>query len=422
MQGLKSNTGRFKSWETDLEGASFRNKTLSPYWYAYAIFLAYSKLFFSAAIYGMYTEDAEATYQAKVLFCLDFMHLAYVAIIRPYSLFLQNIAWIIIEFCLMIVHGCALGLTGDVESDYAENLGSGMIAFAALGAVGYSGCFLYSWYKDVKEFNEELGDEFVEPKKGVLGQLQSFKNNTINMLGLAKKQAQSEDTEVQQLQRTNTLSRMASRTTSLKRTPTMTKKAVRKETRKAMRWSVYMTVLLVSIMAGVYAAVYYATGYANSTPSTVGELSSKIVASVRVDGYTKDTFVDNDFLDGLALYLDVNPKAVGIDDVENTPLDEVGRRRTLLSQAEDNDFLSVSTRSLLVASYGSVDVDFYVLSDAEYIQGLIDKINLLGLDTLEGTTAKSTFITSLHDAGFTEAYTVILTRDCLLYTSPSPRD
>ena len=95
---------------------------------------------------------------------------------------------------------------------------------------------------------------------------------------------------------------------------------------------------LVSIMAGVYAAVYYATGYANSTPSTVGELSSKIVASVRVDGYTKDTFVDNDFLDGLALYLDVNPKAVGIDDVENTPLDEARRRRALLSQAEDNDF------------------------------------------------------------------------------------
>ena len=107
----------------------------------------------------------------------------------------------------MIVHGCALGLTGEIESDYAENLGSGMIVFAALGAVGYSGCFLYSWYKDVKEFNEELGDEFVEPKKGVLGQLQSFKNNTINMLGLAKKQAQSEETEVQQLQRTNTLSR-----------------------------------------------------------------------------------------------------------------------------------------------------------------------------------------------------------------------
>ena len=45
---------------------------------------------------------------------------------------------------------------------------------------------------------------------------------------------------------------------------------------------------------GVY-GVYYATGYANSTPSTVGELSSKIVASVRVDGYTKDTFVNDDF-------------------------------------------------------------------------------------------------------------------------------
>ena len=52
-----------------------------------------------------------------------------------------------------------LGLTGEVESDYAENLGYGMIAFAAFGAVGYSVCFLYSWHKDIKDFNEELGDE-----------------------------------------------------------------------------------------------------------------------------------------------------------------------------------------------------------------------------------------------------------------------
>merc|ERR1719478_1921676 len=200
----------------------------------------------------------------------------------------------------------------------------------------------------------------------------------------------------------------------------MTKKAVRKETRKAMRWSVYMTVLLVSIMAGVYAAVYYATGYANSTPSTVGELSSKIVASVRVDGYTKDTFVNDDFLDGLALYLDVNPKAVGIDDIENTPLDVARRRRALLSQTEDNNFLSVSTRSLLIASYGSVDVDFYVLSDAEYIQSLIDKINALGYDTVEGTTAKSSFITSLQQAGFTETYSVILTREAYQLMPPPP--
>ena len=62
MQGLKSNTGRFKSWDVDLEGATFVNRTLSPYWHAYAHLPFHTPgLFFSAAIYGMYTEDAEAT-------------------------------------------------------------------------------------------------------------------------------------------------------------------------------------------------------------------------------------------------------------------------------------------------------------------------------------------------------------------------
>ena len=89
----------------------------------------------------------------------------------------------------------------------------------------------------------------IEPKKGILGQIKSFKDNTVSMLGIGKKHAQSEDTEVQQLKRTNTLSRMASRTTSLNRTPTISKKAVRKQTRKTMRWTVYMTILVVSIMA-----------------------------------------------------------------------------------------------------------------------------------------------------------------------------
>ena len=38
-------------------------------------------------------------------------------------------------------HVMPLGLTGEVESDYCENLGYGMIAFAAFGAVGYSCLF-----------------------------------------------------------------------------------------------------------------------------------------------------------------------------------------------------------------------------------------------------------------------------------------
>ena len=416
LQGLKSNAGRFKAWEVDLEGASFRGKTLSPYWYSYAIFLAYAKLFFSAAIYGMYREDAEASSQAKILFCLDFMHGFYVLLIRPYALFWQNISWIVLEGSLMIVHGCALSLNDDVDNDYAQNLGSGMIAFAGLGAIAYGSLFMFSWYQDVKDFNEELGDEFLEPKKGILGQLKSFKDNTVIILGLARKKG-SEDTEVEQLKRTNTLSRVASRSTSLKRSPTTSKKQVRKETRKAMRWTIYMTIIITAIMSGVYAAVYYGTGYGNSTPSTVGTLSSKIVATVRVDGYTTDTFVEKNFLSGLALWLDVNKKAVGMDDVENTPLEDAFRRRTLLSEANDNNFLSVSTRNLLVASYGSVDVDFYVLTDPELVQITIDKINTLSGDD---DAARKTFLSSLREGGFSETYTVVLTRPAYQLMPPPP--
>ena len=142
----------------------------------------------------------------------------------------------------MIVHGCALGLTGEVESDYAENLGSGMIAFAALGAVGYSVCFLYSWHKDIKDFNEELGDEFIEPKKGVLGQLQSFKNNTISMLGIGEETRAERRNGGPATQENEYVVAHGESRCTLKRTPTISKKAVRKQTRKTMRWTVYMTI------------------------------------------------------------------------------------------------------------------------------------------------------------------------------------
>ena len=121
------------------------------------------------------------------------------------------------------------------------------------------------------------------------------------------------------------------------------------------------------------------------------------MTSVRVDGYTKDTFVNDDFLDGLALYLDVNPKAV-VRRHRKHPSRSSSTQSTFGSSGRQQ-LLSVSTRSLLIMIYGSVDVD-YVLSDAEYIQSLIDKINA-GYDTVEGTTAKSSFITSLQQAGFT---------------------
>ena len=106
MQGLKSNTGRFKSWDVDLE-AHVQEQDAFSVLVALAIFLSYEVILLRCYLRHVHRRcRGDVSGQGVVLPRL--YALAYVAIIRPYALFVQNIAWIIMEFCLLIVRGCGL--------------------------------------------------------------------------------------------------------------------------------------------------------------------------------------------------------------------------------------------------------------------------------------------------------------------------
>ena len=251
MQGLKSNTGRFKSWDVDLEA---RRSGTGPFSVQMRIrHLPFIRGYSSPLLFTACTQKMQRRRIRQGVVLPRLMHLAYVAIIKP-SLCLCKTSRIIIEFCLLIVHGCALGLTGEVESDRGKPWlwydcvrcvrgGRLLCLFSVLAAQGHQG------------LRQELGDEFIERRK-----VSSVKLRVSKILPsvcwVSKKHAQSEDTEVQQLKRTNTLSAWRVTWTSLNRT-TISKKAVRKQTRKTMRWTVYMTILVVSIMAVVCGVLRY---------------------------------------------------------------------------------------------------------------------------------------------------------------------
>ena len=156
--------------------------------------------------------------------------IACVAIIRPYALFVKHR----VDHHRVLSFNCprAAWLT-EVESDYAENLGSGMIAFAAFGAVGYSVVFCTGGTRTSRTSARSLVTNSSNRRKVSSVKLRVSKKCR-QYVGYREETRAGEDTEVQQLKRTNTLSRMASRTASLNRTPTISKKAVRKQTRKTM--------------------------------------------------------------------------------------------------------------------------------------------------------------------------------------------